>query len=152
MKWATRKNLGLNRPPCIWLIRKFLDTDAEIMFCEPEELLDRAREAGAVSFHAPGADLSFDRENGRTTLDAFLDRYELRGRDPALDMLAEVINDASFRVPNGEARHPVAFGIRALNQGFRASTPDDQERMQALERLYESLYRWCQEQVAATPA
>lgn len=148
MKWATRRNLGLNRPPCIWLIRKFIDKDAEITLCEPDELLDWAREAKATSFHAPGADLAFDRENRRTTMDAFLDRYELRGRDPALDMVAEVINDASFRVPEGNARHPVAYGIRALNQGFRASIPDDDQRLRALEGVYESLYRWCEQQIA----
>jgi hypothetical protein len=152
MKWATRVNLGLNRPPCIWFIRRFLDPEAEILYFEREELVEKARAAGAVSFHGDGTDLSFDRPGGRTTLDGFLTRYEWAGKDPALDLFAAVLNDASFRVPTNEARYPVAYGIRALNQGLRASIPEDGERLALLEQVYEGLYRWCQSQVAAPVA
>jgi len=151
MKWATRTNLGLNRPPCIWFIRRFLDPQAEILFFPVEELLAKAREVGAVTFHAEGAEIRFDRPNRKTTLDGFLERYEWAGKDPALVLFAEVINDASFGVPNNEARHPVAYGIRALNQGFRAFIPEDAARLAQLEQVYEALYRWCREQ-GAQPA
>lgn len=152
MKWATRKNLGLNRPPCIWLIRRFLDPKAEILFFDAEVLLEEARKIGATSFHAPGADLVFDRERGRTTFDAFLSRYGLAGQNPALDRMADILRDASFGVPKNNARHLEAYGLRALDRGFRTTAPDDLLRSERLGYVYDALYEWCREQTTAQPA
>lgn len=152
MKWATRKNLGLNRPPCIWLIRRFLDPEAEILYLEPDALLAEAKRIGATSFHAPGADLVFDRAGQRTTFDAFLRRYGLEGKDAALDRVADILRDASFGVPAGAPRFPASAGLRALDRGFRLTTPDDGMRAERLALVYDALYEWCREEIAAATA
>ncbi len=145
MKWATQKDLGLNRPPCFWLIRKFIDPAAEFFLFPVEVLLAEAAKIGAKTFHAEGADYLIG--NGKTTMEKIMDAHGLGGKDPALDLLAEIFNDMVFRVKTNTARHVEAYGLRALDTGFRASAPDDLERMQRTSEMYEALYQWCRQRV-----
>lgn len=152
MKFATRPNLGLNRPPAIWFIRRFLDPHAEILLLPAETILEDAPKMGAVPFHVPGCELHVDKSIRRTTLDAFLGKYGYRGRDPALDAVAAIVRDASFGVPAGQVDHPEAYGIRMLNQGFRLTTPDDRVRMDRMCELYDALYQACAKRIADAAA
>lgn len=139
-RFATRTNLGLNRPPAIWFIRRFLDPQAEILFFPAETALEDARRAGAVAFHIPGAELHVNKELRRTTLDALMAKYGWAGRDAALDLVAEIVRDASFGVPAGDVRHVEAHGLRFLDGGFRATHFADAARVEALSRVYDALY------------
>ena len=152
MKFATRPDLGLNRPPAIWFIRRFLDPQAEILLLAKETIFEEAPRLGAVVFHVPGAELHMDKERGRTTLDALIDRYGRRGTDPALDLFSDLIRDASYGVPAGSARFPESHGIRALNLGFRATTPDDRARIERLTEVYDAWYQWCRSRTAEAAA
>jgi len=149
MKFATRSNLGLNRPPAIWFIRRFVDPDAEILLFPAETALADAAEAGAVAFHIPGAELHMNKETKRTSLDALIDRYAMRGKDPGLELLSDLVRDASYGVPANAAKFPESHGIRALNQGFRATTPDDRARIEKLCEVYEAMYQWCRTRAEA---
>jgi hypothetical protein len=147
MKWATREKLGFNRPACIWLIRRFVDEEAEIVLLPSDGFLEKAAELGAVTFHAPGADYHIDGVS-KTTFDQILEGRDLAGKDPALDILAEILNDGSFRFRLGRpTRHPEAAGVWSVNQGYRVSHPEDDARLEALMGFYDALYSWCQRRV-----
>jgi hypothetical protein len=152
MKFATRQNLGLNRPPAIWFIRRFVDPQAEILLFPTETALADAAKAGAVAFHIPGAKLHMDKARGTTTLDALIDEYGFRGKDPALDLFSDVIRDASYGIPAGAAKFPESHGVKAFDKGFRAIAPDDRTRMEKLCVLYEALYQWCRSRTEAATA
>ena len=152
MKFATRPDLGLNRPPAIWFIRRFLDPEAGILFLAKETIFEEAPRLGAVVFHVPGAELHMDKERGRTTLDALVDRYGWRGKDAALELFTDLIRDASYGVPAGAAKFPESHAIRALNLGFRTTTPDDRARVDKLCDVYDAWYAWCRGRVAETAA
>lgn len=152
MRFATRQNLGLNRPPAIWFIKRFLDPTAEISFFPPDQVVAQAQRIGAVPFHTPGVELHVDKELRRTTLDAFLMKYGWKGRDPALDMLAEIVNDASFRLTSGDVRHPEAFGLKALHLGLRETKPVDAERLAVMFVVCDALYAHCKARIAQAHA
>lgn len=152
MKFATRQNLGLNRPPAIWFIRRFLDPNAEILLFPKETAIEDAAAAGAVAFHIPGVELHMDKERGTTTLDALIDRYGMRGKDAALDLFSDVIRDASYGVAAGTVKFPESHGLRAIDKGMRAVAPDDRTRIAKLSEVYEALYQWCRSRTEAVPA
>lgn len=143
MRFATRPDLGLNRPPAIWFLRRFLGPGTEILLLPKETIFEEAARCGAVVFHVPGAELHMDKERGRTTLDAILDRYGFAGKDPALDRVADYLRDASYGVPSGKPRFPESAMLRHLNLGFRSTVPDDFARMDAIAAVYDALYAWC---------
>jgi hypothetical protein len=146
MKWATQSGLGLDRPPCFWLIRKFVDPKAEFFLFPKDHVLEEARKIGAKVFHVPGGDYGYDDEDA--SMIKIMKAYGLVGKDPALDLFAKIFNDAAF-ITRKPVTHPQAHGIVAINRGLRVSTPDDWEREKVTERIYEALYQWCRLQVEA---
>ncbi len=153
MKWATRKNLGLNRPACVWLLRRFIDPAAEILIFEESVLFAEAAKAGARTFHAKGAEYYNDAEKGTTTFDAFLVKHGLAGKDPALDLMAEFLRDSVYRLSKGlPPVHAESTGIRAIHQGFRVALPGDDERLSAMLGVYEAVYQWARIRTGAIPA
>lgn len=141
MKWATRKNMKTDRVACAWLIRRFIDPQAEFFFFDAACLLEEARKIGAKTFDAEGAD--YGHEGMRCTFEVMMDRHGLSGRDPALDHMAEVINASDVRVKLYDFRILEGFGVWALAQGFAEFMPDDREKLRYAMPMYEALYRWC---------
>ena len=85
MKWITRARPKTDRIACPWLIRRFIDPDAEVLYVPNDQVLDVARDEHAHSFDASGAE--FDHRDGRCTFEVLIDHFDL-DRDPALVRLA----------------------------------------------------------------
>jgi hypothetical protein len=138
VKWATGENLGTVRPACVWLIRRFIDPDAEFLFFPKERVLAEAAAVGAKTFHLKGAG-DYPTSDARTTFCVLMDRHELWGRDPALDFMARLLEKG----PAAGDTSSVIVGVRALVHGFQDSIPDDRAKLVHLVPMYEALYRWC---------
>lgn len=140
MKWVTREKARVDRIACPWLIRKFVDKDAEFLYVPREKIAEVAREQGAIPFDAPGAELHHYEEGGRefVSFDAIIRKYKLE--DPALLELAKIVRVAD----GGSGQEVEAAGLEAAATGFRLLATDDLENQRLQFPLYDALYRYCQ--------
>ena len=136
MKWITRKHIHVNRTATVWLVRRFLDPAAEVLFVEPEAVAPRARELAAVSFDAPGARYPHKDRQGRCSFEQLV--AERLPDDPALARLARIVHGADF--PEEMATTSESAGLWAISQGFTLVSQDDQEIAARAAFLYDSLY------------
>src|SRR5713226_1135072 len=135
MKWVTRKQIRVNRTATAWLIRRFIDPQAEFLFVELEEVAPVQQELGAKGFDAPGATYPHKDANGRCSFEALVDEH--CADDPALRALARIVHGADF-----DELHvaPEAAGLRAISRGFPLAAKDDHEALTKASFLYDSLY------------
>jgi hypothetical protein len=143
MKWVTRKSIHVNRTATGWLVRRFLDPRAEILFVEPEEVSVLQRREGATGFDAPGATYPHSDERGRCSFEALVEE-KLPG-DRALARLAKIVHGADF--PEEMAVAPECAGLWAISQGFTDVGRDDAEILERASFLYDSLYAHLQRDV-----
>ncbi len=143
MRWITRRNAHVDRTACPWLIRRFIDPEAEFVFVPAKS--DPATLDGHT-FDMRGAEYSH--EGLHCTFEVMVERHGLT-TDPALVEMGHIIRDAD--VPPSRTRRAEGAGLDALIRGFQLSTPDDHEKLCLTAPLYEALYRYCQAKVAATP-
>jgi len=136
MKWVTRKRIHVNRTATGWLIRRFLDRDAEILFVEPAEVAEVQQRTGAVGFDAPGARLPHRDVNGRCSFEQLV--AERLSGDGALARLALIVHGADFPDEIDVARE--AAGLWAISQGFTDVESDDTVILDRATFLYDSLY------------
>ena len=136
MKWATRSGCHVDRAACAWLIRRFIDPDAQFLYVPPAEVLATAERTGAVPYDIPG--VAFSHEGERCSFDAFVRRYELS--DPALARISEIIRAAD--TSHLEAS-PEAPGLLAISLGLSAVFADDQQMLRHGLVIYDALYSWC---------
>ena len=136
MKWVTRKHIHVNRTATGWLIRRFLDRQAEILFVEPEEVSVLQDREGAVGFDAPGATYPHRDDRGRCSFEALVEE-NLRG-DPALARLGKIVHGADFPAEMAITRE--SAGLWAVSQGFTDVGRDDTEILERASFLYDSLY------------
>ena len=137
MKWVTRERPKIDRIACPWLIRRFIDKDAEILYVPTAEVMHVAQQQHAVPFDVPGVELTHD--GPRCSFDAILKKYGLE--DPALVKLATIVRAADTDSLN---LSPQAPGLLAISLGLGAIFRDDQELLQAGLVIYDALYAWCQ--------
>ncbi|MCS4540110.1 MAG: chromate resistance protein [Thaumarchaeota archaeon] len=140
MRWVTRERAKVDRIACPWLIKKFVDREAEFLFVPKEEVLEIAKGKNAIAFDAPGADLTHYKEDGQdyVSFDAIVRRYGLK--DKALLELAKIVRGADTTIPGPP---PESAGLEAAATGFRAVAKDDFENMQLQFPLYDALYNYC---------
>ena len=134
-RWVTRERPKIDRIACPWLIRRFVDPQAEIIYVPSSEVFAAADRLGAVAFDIPGAAFTHDGE--QCSFDAFLVQFGLG--DPALQAIAPIVRGADTD------RHdlaPEAAGLHALSLGLAASFGDDQELLRYGLVLYDALYAW----------
>ena len=136
MKWVTRKRIHVNRAATGWLIRRFLDPDAEILFVEPDEVATVERREGAIGFDAPGARYPHADALGRCSFEQLV--AERVAGDPALARLAPIVHGADF--PAEIDTTPESAGLWAISQGFTDVAADDAEILERASFLYDSLY------------
>lgn len=136
MKWVTRRRARVDRIACPWLIRRFIDPEAEFLFVPDDQVMETAGREGAVPFDVPGVELGHHGE--RCSFDAFLEKYQLT--EPALRALAEIVRGADT-----DARHLAheAWGLYAVASGFREISRDDVENMALQFPVYDALYAYC---------
>ncbi len=137
MKWITRSNVKVDRVACPWLIRRFIDAQAEFLFVPEEKLLQEARDQAAIPFDANRyPEIRLNHRGERCTFEAILEDYRLA--DPALHRLALIVRAAD--VQGQEHVAPEGPGLRAIAQGFAALGIPDEERLVRQFPLYDALY------------
>jgi len=136
MKWVTRKSIRVNRTATAWLIRRFVDREAEIVFVEPERVTDVQQREGAIGFDAPGARYPHVDSQGRCSFEALVDEH--CPDDAALRELARIVHGADFA--DAVSLTPESAGLRAISHGFPLVTRDDHETVARAAFLYDSLY------------
>jgi len=136
MKWVTRHHARVNRIATAWLIRRFIDPQAEFIFVPPEEVARVQREQGAKGFDAPGATYPHKDARGRCSFEALVDEH--CARDTALQALARIVHSADF--PDEPQTEPEAAGLRAVSHGFPLTTIDDHDALTKASFLYDALY------------
>ena len=142
MRWVTRSHVHVDRVACPWLIRRFVDSEAEFIFVPTARIEETALERGAIPFDSPGAELGHQGED--CSFQTIVKVYGLK--DPALLLLAEIVGCADT---GRLAAHPVAAGLDALAVGYSLRFPDDAENLARQFELYDSLYAWCRFQSAS---
>src|SRR5436190_21737782 len=120
MKWVTRARPKTDRIACPWLIRKFIDPDAEILYVPSDQVLDVAERDGAHGFDTPGTE--FDHVGNKCTFEVLIAHYEL-GDDPALVRLAQIVDAAD--IDSEVHTHPFAPALLALAFGGLDVESDD---------------------------
>src|SRR6058998_2919526 len=126
MKWVTRENAAVDRIACPWLIRRFVDPQAEFLFVPPERVREVATKEGATPFDVEGAELGH--VDGRCSFESILVKFGLH--DPALERMARIVHGAD--VEADLAATPEAAGLKAIALGFRLTYGDrDHEKLEA---------------------
>jgi hypothetical protein len=133
---VTRKRIHVNRTATGWLIRRFLDPIAEIVFVEPDEVAGFQDRESAVGFDAPGAKYPHEDDAGRCSFEQLVALR--RPDDPALARLAAIVHGADF--PEQIDTTPESAGLWAISQGFTEVGRDDEEILERASFLYDSLY------------
>lgn len=143
MKWITREHVKVDRVACPWLIRKFVDPQAQFLFVPAEEVAAVALREGATSYDCKGDELGHHGQE--CSFDAVIRKFKL-GSDPALVLLARIVNGAD--TDNTLWRQPESAGLNAIAEGFRhLGFKDDMEQNLAEWIVYDALYAYCQEMV-----
>jgi hypothetical protein len=137
MKWITRKNVKVDRVACPWLIRRFVDKDAEFIFVEENQLLRLAESMKAIPYDAPRIpEIKLNHRDQRCSFEAIVEDYKLS--DPALQRLALIVRAAD--VKGQESVAPEGIGLRAIAEGFAAMGLSDEQRLEREFPLYDALY------------
>jgi hypothetical protein len=141
MKWITRKDVKVDRVACPWLIKRFVDPQAEFLFVEEKDLLDQAQKQNAVPFDAPKINsIKLNHRGPRCTFEAILEDYKLS--DPALAGLALIVRAADVKGQESVAAEGI--GLRSIAQGFAALGISDEERLTRQFPVYDALYAYVQ--------
>src|SRR5215218_3627944 len=140
MKWVTRARPKTDRIACPWLITKFIDPEAEILYVDPETVLEVAEAGGTLlrcarsTLYTPGRQVHLRGANRGVRV----------GRSPALVRLARIVHGAD--IAGDEDITPQSAGLKAIAEGFSAAVPDDQRLLQIEMPVYDALYEWCKRQ------
>ena len=141
-KWITREKAKVDRIACPWLIKHFIDNDAEFLFVPKEKVKELAAKENAIPFDTPGVELShYEEEDGkeRVSFDAIIKKYNLK--DPALMELAKIVRGADAKIEDTPVE---SAGLEAAALGFRNITQDDYENMKLQFPFYDAMYKYCQ--------
>ena len=144
MKWVTRARPKTDRIACPWLIRRFIDPAAEILYVPTDQVLVVEREQQANGFDTPGA--RYDHRDGMCTFEVLFDEFDL-GRDEALARLARVVHAAD--IDSELHTDPLGPGLLAIGLGGLSVEADDERLLELASFVYDALYEWCRQQVAA---
>jgi AraC-like DNA-binding protein len=135
MQWITREHPKIDRLACPWLIRRFIDPEAEILYVPATEVVATAEATGATPFDVP--EVEFSHYGSDCTFDYFLKKYQLH--DPALHAMAPIVRGADT---DNHALAQQAAGLWAISAGLAYNIRDDQQLLQQGLVLYDALYSW----------
>jgi hypothetical protein len=137
MKWITRERPKIDRIACPWLIKRFIDKDAEFLYLPSTDVMKVAAETGATPYDVPGVE--FTHNGPLCSFDAFIKKYGLF--EPALVKLAEIIRAADTDTLEKSAQAP---GLLAITLGLSKNYSNDHEMLKIGMVMYDALYSWCQ--------
>ena len=135
MKWITREHPKIDRIACPWLIKNFVDKDAEFIYVLKEKVFDHAKEWHAIPYDIPGAEYSH--YGNECTFDFIIKKHNIT--DPALLQLAEIVrgaDTASFHLA------PQAAGLCAISAGLSYNHRNDLEMLAIGMKIYDALFSW----------
>jgi hypothetical protein len=135
MKWITRERPKIDRIACPWLIKKFVDHDAEFIYVPFEKVLEKAKEIDAIPFDIPGVE--YTHYGDECTFDYIVKKHHIK--DNAIKTLAMIVRGADTD------RHDIASqasGLWAISAGLAYNIKDDHELLQKGMMIYDSLYTW----------
>jgi len=143
MKWVTRERVKVDRVACPWLIRKFIDPQAEFLFVPEDKVMEVARREGATPFDVKGVE--FGHHGKECSFDALVKKHDL-GRDAAIVLLAKIVNGAD--TDNSLWNQPESAGLNAIAEGFRhLGYKTDHDILATESIVYDALYAYCQEMI-----
>jgi hypothetical protein len=144
MKWITRENVKVDRVACPWLIKKFVDNDAEFHFVPADKVQTEAARLKAIPFDVPNVELGH--HGKECSFDAIVKKYGLE-KNSALVLLARIVNGAD--TDNSLHHQPEGPGLNAIAEGFRYLGLKDDHAINAAEWIvYDALYAYCKEMIA----
>ena len=136
MKWVTRKNVHVDRVACPWLVKRFVDPNAEFLFVPPDKVQETVAREGAIPFDAQGVELGHKAE--KCSFDAIIEKYKLN--DPALLELAKIVRAADTNRADLAAE---SIGLEAIAAGSMMIAKGDYEAIEKQAYLYDALYAYC---------
>lgn len=140
MKWITREKAKVDRIACPWLIKKFVDPEAEFLFVPAEQVLKISQQQNAIPFDVPEVELGHHED--KCSFDAIIEKYKLN--DKALWELAQIVRGAD--TPN-QSLTAESAGLAAIAEGFRGISKDDFDNMEKQFYVYDALYEFCKMRV-----
>jgi hypothetical protein len=135
MKWITRERPKIDRIACPWLIKRFVDKEAEIIYVPFEQVIKKSKELNATPFDLP--EVEYSHCGDRCTFDYILEKHKLK--DPALSLIAVIVRGADTD------RHDLASqasGLWAISAGLSYNITNDQELLERGMIIYDALYSW----------
>jgi hypothetical protein len=137
MKWVTRERPKVDRVACPWLIKRFIDPQAEFLYVPGDQVMAVAAREGATPFDVP--DVELGHHGDECSFDAIIHKYGIA--DPALSALALIVRGADTEAKD---LAPESRGLEAIAEGFRLTHADDLEQLASESAVYDALYAFCQ--------
>lgn len=144
MKWVTRERPKVDRIACPWLIKRFVDPEAEFLYAPADQVRAVADREGATAYDVPNVELGH--HGDKCSFDAIIHKYDLTKKDPALARLASIVRGADTQQRD---LTPESRGLLAIAQGFSEAYANDHEQLAAELPVYDALYAWCRTQVGS---
>src|SRR6266851_5969286 len=142
MKWITRERVKVDRVACPWLIKKFIDPDAEFLFVPTDQVMAVAARENAVPYDV---NVELGHHGKECSFDAIVKKYNL-DRDPAMNLLAKIVNGAD--TDNSLWNQPEAAGLNTVAEGFRHLGLKNDHQINAAQWIVsDALYAYCQEMI-----
>jgi hypothetical protein len=143
MKWITREHVKVDRVACPWLIKKFVDKEAEFLFVPRDKVMAEAQRLDAIPYDVENVELGH--HGKECSFEAIVKKYKL-DKDPALVLLGRIVNGAD--TDNTLYHQAEGPGLNAIAEGFRhLGYPDDHALNAAEWIVYDALYAYCREMV-----
>src|SRR4029453_13529706 len=136
MKWITRQRIQVNRTVTCWLIKRFIDREAEFLFVPAEDVAAKQSEIGATGFDAPNATYPHQNAEGLCSFAALV--RERLAQDQVLVEMARIVQAADFSEQLDD--HPAARGLQLVSRGFPLVTINDHETAEQASFVYDALY------------
>jgi hypothetical protein len=136
LKWVTREHVHVDRTACPWLIKKFVDKNAEFIFVPVEKIEEIVRKEKAVPYDAPGVELGH--HGDKCSFDAIVEKYKVK--DSAVLELARIVRGADTDRPEDA---PEALGLDAVITGISIIAKDDHEAIEKARPVYDAFYTFC---------
>lgn len=135
MDWITRERPKIDRIACPWLIKRFIDPEANILFVPTDEIHEIATRTGAVPFDIPNVE--YTHYDDQCTFDYFIKKHNIK--DPALIRIAAIVRGADTD------RHDISAqsaGLEAIFSGLAYNVQDDYQLLDLGMIIYDGLYSW----------
>ena len=146
MNWVTRERPKTDRIACPWLIKNFIDAEAEFLYVPANQVLEIAAREDAISYDAP--DARFTHRDGLCTFEVLVEEHGID--DPAVRLMARIVHGAD--IANDRDATPQSRGLLAIAEGFHLLELPDHRQLELCLPVYDALYAWCKREVAEAPA